>query len=233
LTKTEIYTCPTDILDSTSPDLKAYAAKVLDGKDYDPVTTAVKLYHAVRDNIWYDPYVPFYLPIHYQASRVLKSGRGFCISKAALLCALGRTCGIASRLGFATVKNHLASRQLLEYLGSDLFVFHGYTEFYLNDQWVKATPAFNIELCKIHKVPALDFNGIEDSVFQPYNSENQQFMEYVEYHGEYADVPVNDILSAWKKTYSQNRVEKWINDLEKSKGNSGRDFMQEDVYKVE
>ncbi|MDM8539000.1 transglutaminase-like domain-containing protein [Desulfobacterales bacterium HSG17] len=226
-------TCSTDILDSRSPELKDYAARILDGKDYDPVTKAVKLYYAVRDNIWYDPYLAFYLPKHYQASRVLKSGRGFCISKAALLCALGRTCGIASRLGFATVKNHIASRQLLEYLGSDLFVFHGYTEFYLNEKWVKATPAFNIELCIKHKVPALEFNGSDDSVFQPYNSENQQFMEYVEYHGEYADVPVNDILSAWKKTYGQKQVEKWINDLEKTAGNTGRDFMQEDVYKAE
>ena len=229
MAKTDIYTCPTDILDSTHPDLKAYADKVLDGKDYDPVNKAVMLYYAVRDNIWYDPYVPFYLPKHYQASRVLKNGRGFCISKAALLCALGRTCNISSRLGFATVKNHLASHELLEYLGSDLFVFHGYTEFYLNGKWVKATPAFNIELCNMHNVPALDFNGVEDSVFQPYNSKNQQFMEYIEYHGEYADVPVNDILSAWKKAYGSERVEKWINNLEKSNGNPDRNFMQEHI----
>ena len=31
----------------------------------------------------------------------------------------------------------------------DLFVFHGFTEFWLaGRRWVKATPAFNIELCE-------------------------------------------------------------------------------------
>jgi len=48
----------------------------------------VALYYAVRDGIWYDPYYPFYLPEHYRASNVLKSGRGYCVCKASLLCAL-------------------------------------------------------------------------------------------------------------------------------------------------
>ncbi len=195
----------------------------------DPIEMAVKLYYAVRDGIWYDPYYPFYLPEHYRASNVLKSGRGYCVCKASLLCALGRARGIPSRVGFANVRNHLATKQLIEFLGSDLFVYHAFTEFYLEGRWVRATPAFNIELCKRHKVIPLDFNGREDSIFHAYNLENKQFMEYVEFHASYADIPVDTIVAAWEKIYGKDRVRTWIETFEKSGGKSIRDFDSEEV----
>ncbi|MBW1841873.1 MAG: transglutaminase domain-containing protein [Deltaproteobacteria bacterium] len=205
---------PTSIIDSDHKTIIEYANDAVSGAGDDPVEKAVRLYYAVRDDIWYDPYYPFYLPGHYRASNVLKSGRGFCISKISLLCAVGRACGIPSRAGFATVRNHLATRRLLEYLGSDLFVYHGFTEFFLEDKWVKATPAFNIELCEKHKVIPLEFNGREDSIFHEYNSEKEQFMEYIEYHGSYADIPVETILAEWRKAYGRERVNQWISMLE-------------------
>ena len=222
------YLNPTAMIDSDHPAIKAYAAKTTDGTN-DPLDKAVKLYYAVRDGIWYDPYYPFYLPEHYRASNVLKSGRGYCVCKASLLCALGRACLIPSRLGFATVKNHLATQQLLDFLGSDLFVYHGFVEFFLEGKWVKATPAFNRELCARHKVAPLEFNGREDSIFQPFNLEHELFMEYVAEHGVFADVPLDKILAAWKATYGKDRVEAWIEMYEKQGGISGRDFSKENV----
>ena len=140
----------------------------------DPVAQAVALYYAVRDGIWYDPYVPFFLPEHYRTSLILQRGRGYCVNKAALLVSLGRAVGIAGRLGFADVRNHLANKQLLDYLGTDLFIFHGYVEFYLEKRWVKATPAFNKQLCHKHQVPPLEFNGFEDSIFHAFNTETTE-----------------------------------------------------------
>ena len=183
----------------------------------------------MRDGILYDPYYPFYLPEHYRASNVLKSGRGYCVCKASLLCALGRACGIPSRLGFADIRNHLATRQLIEFIGSDLFVYHGFVEFYLEGKWVKATPAFNNELCKRHRVAPLEFNGREDSIFQPYNLEKKMFMEYVADHGTFADIPVDTIVSAWKEAYGKDRVESWIVMFEKSGGKSLNDFDREEI----
>jgi transglutaminase-like putative cysteine protease len=132
-------------------------------------------------------------------------------------------------VGFADVKNHLATRQLLDYMGSDLFVFHGYVEFYLEGRWVKATPAFNAELCARHDVAPLAFNGTEDSIFHAYNREKQQFMEYVADHGVYADIPVDEILAAWRKTYGRQRVASWIEGFESRGQNGGRDFYREEV----
>ncbi|MBW1697529.1 MAG: transglutaminase domain-containing protein [Deltaproteobacteria bacterium] len=227
----EMYLFPTAIIDSDHESIIQFARKTVGTIKDSPVESAVKLYYAVRDGIWYDPYSPFHLPEHYRASEILKKGRGYCVAKATLLCALGRALDIPSRVGFATVRNHLATRQLIEYIGSDRFVYHGYTEFYLDGKWVKATPAFNIELCRRHQVPPLDFNGREDSIFQPYNLEKKRFMEYIEDHGSYADIPVNIIVAAWKKEYGKNRVERWIAAFEASGGELKRDFGREEVLK--
>ena len=159
----------------------------------------------------------------------MSQGQAFCIGKASLLCALGRAAGVPSRVGFATVRNHLATRQLLEYLGTDLFVYHGFVEFYLDGLWVKATPAFNIELCKRHHVIPLEFDGREDSIFHPYNAEKKQFMEYLDFHGIYADIPVKEIAAGWEKTYGKDRTDKWIAGWEKTGGTSARDFRKEEV----
>ncbi|RLF57338.1 MAG: transglutaminase [Thermoplasmata archaeon] len=219
---------PTRIIDSDHSSIVEFAEETV-GDSKDPVKQAVRLYYAVRDGIWYDPYYPFYRPEHYRASNILKSRRGYCVCKASLLCALGRACGIPSRLGFADVKNHLATKQLIEFLGSDLFVFHGFVEFYLNGKWVKATPAFNAELCRRHRVAPLEFDGRKDSVFQPYNLEKKQFMEYVADHGTYADVPVDLILAAWERTYGKERVRQWIRLHEKAGGKSIRNFSSEEI----
>ena len=224
------YLLPSEIMDSDHALVVDFARHNTQ-KTKDPVGKAVKLYYAVRDSIWYDPYSPFYLPGHYRASHVLKRGRGYCVSKAALLCALGRACDIPARVGFATVRNHLATRQLIEFLGTNLFVFHGYTEFYLNGRWIKATPAFNVELCNRHHVPPLEFDGHKDSIFHPYNSEKKPFMEYEEDHGSFADVPVELILSAWKQAYGEKRVSWWIAAFETYGKVKGHNFVKEDVVR--
>jgi len=226
-----IYLKSTAIIDSDTPSIVAFAEKHAEKAGSGPVKQAMEIYLAVRDRIWYDPYTPFYLPEHYRASNVLKKSRGYCVCKAALLCAAGRALGIPARVGFATVKNHLATRELIAYLGSDLFVYHGYTEFFLEGKWVKATPAFNIELCRKHKVEPLVFDGREDSVFHAYNRENAQFMEYIEDHGVYADIPIDTILSAWEDAYGKNRVRQWIDTFEKAGGTTGHDFYDEQVVK--
>jgi len=222
------YLTPTEIIDSHHQSIRDYAVRIV-GQSKDPIEISVKLYLAVRDGIRYDPYSPFYLPDHYRASEVLKRGRSFCVPKASLLCALGRACGIPSRVGFADVRNHLATRQLIDFLGTDLFVYHGFVEFYLKGKWVKATPAFNRELCERHHVTPLEFNGREDSLFQTFNAKNDKFMEYVEFHGTDADIPVATIFKAWQEAYGEDRIRAWIKMFKERKGDTLPNFESEDV----
>ncbi|WP_025322544.1 transglutaminase-like domain-containing protein [Deferrisoma camini] len=222
------YLSPTPILDADHPTVRGFAREAVGGRT-DPVERAVALYYAVRDGLWYDPYSPFYKPEHYRASRVIKAGRGYCVQKASVMIAAARALGIPARVSFATVRNHLATRQLLEYLGSDLFVYHGVVELFLEGRWVKATPAFNRELCDRHGVEPLEFDGRHDSIFQPYNRQNQRFMEYVEFHGTHADIPLDEILAAWRRAYGDHRVDAWIR-MHETKGSARpRDFLAEEV----
>ncbi|MHB8765515.1 MAG: transglutaminase-like domain-containing protein [Deferrisomatales bacterium] len=223
------YLRPTAILDSDHPEVRRFAGEAA-GDASGPVEAAVRVYYAVRDGIRYDPYYPFYRPEHYRASNVLASGRGYCVSKVSLLCAAGRAVGIPTRAGFADVRNHLATRQLLDYLGSDLFVYHGFAELHLEGRWVKATPAFNLELCRRHGVEPLEFDGRHDSVFQPYNPGHQRFMEYLADHGTFDDIPVERLLAAWRGEYGAHRVDGWIEAFERSGTLGPRKFEAEEVY---
>jgi hypothetical protein len=113
-------------------------------------------------------------------------------------------------------------------MGTDLFVYHGFMQFHLDGKWVVATPAFNKELCLKHKVAPLEFDGCEDSIFQPYNLEKKKFMEYVTYHGSFADIPVARIVKAWEEAYGADRVKGWVDALERSGGKSTREFFKEE-----
>ena len=223
------YLQPTAIIDSDHTDILNLVDRLTADIGQDPVQCAINLYTYARDAIRYDPYVPFYRPEHYRASNVLKMGRGYCVSKATFLCALARAAGIPARIGFATVKNHLATRQLIEHLGSDLFVCHGFTDLYLQGKWVKATPAFNSELCRHFGVPPLDFDGTADAVMQAHNSAQKPFMEYLEYTGTYPDVPVQFILREWKRVYGEARVAGWIHALEHTPEGQRPDFSSEEI----
>lgn len=221
------YLQPTPVIDADHPDIIDYARRAVVNKGRSPQQVVVALYDAVRDPVLYDPCRPFYRAEHYRASSVLRSGRGFCVTKAVLLCALGRSVGIPSRLGFADVRNHLAPRELVEMMGSDLFVYHGYTEFLVNGRWVKATPAFNASLCRVHQVPPLEFDGINDSVFQACNQADHPFMEYVRHHGSYADVPLVQIVRAWEDAYGKDRVAGWMRAFDSDLPHMDRSFPEE------
>jgi transglutaminase-like putative cysteine protease len=162
---------------------------------------AVRLYHAVRDGIRYDPYAFRIEPEWLTASRTLEAGVGWCVPKAVLLAACCRAEGIPARLGFADVRNHLATERLLQLMDTPDFLWHGYVSLHLDGRWVKATPAFNIELCRRFGVLPLDFDGTADSLLQPYDARNQRHMEYVRDRGLYDDLPWDEATRDWRAGY--------------------------------
>ena len=159
---------------------------------------AVRLYYAVRDGIRYDPYAFRVTPEWFRASRTLEAGLGWCVPKAILLSACCRAEGIPARLGFADVRNHLATERLLRLMDTDLFLWHAYVSMHLDGRWVKATPAFNIELCRRFDVVPLEFDGIHDSLMQPYDARNQRHMEYVRERGLFDDLPYEAAVADWR-----------------------------------
>ena len=196
---TESYLQPGVYIDSDHPAVVAFAREHVRGST--EIARAVSLYYAVRDGIRYNPFLDFTVDSAYRASSCLEAGEGFCVGKAALLAASARAEGIPARVGFADVRNHLSTPRLLEYIGSDLFVYHGYTELFLEGKWVKATPAFNVALCTKFRVKPLEFDGRNDSIFHPYDQDARRHMEYVRDRGNFADVPAAEIQKAFREFY--------------------------------
>lgn len=191
---------PTYYIDSDHPDIIAYSRQHA-GSDKSPLENAVSLYYAVRDGIRYNPYAVSPDKADMKASAVLNQKEGYCVAKAVLLAACLRSVNIPARLGFADVKNHLTTGRLQERMGTDVFVWHGYTDIFLEGKWVKATPAFNLGLCQAFGVKPLEFDGREDSVFHPFDVSGNRHMEYLRDHGRFADLPWERIVADFIATY--------------------------------
>ena len=193
------YLSSAEYIDSSHPAIEAFAAEHAKGGS--ALERAISLYYAVRDRIRYNPFLDFTQPSAFRASDCLAAGEGFCVGKASLLAAGARAAGIPSRVGFADVKNHLTTPRLLEVMGRDEFIYHGFAELLIEGQWVKATPAFNLALCEKFRVKPLEFDGRNDSIFHPFDSDGRRHMEYLRDRGSFADIPADEIREVFREFY--------------------------------
>src|SRR3954462_15739303 len=108
-----LFLSPAEFTDSDHPAIQAQAGKTAAGAA-GAVDAARRLYLFVRDAIRYDPYVDYTDPETFRASSVLAAGRGYCVGKASLYCALARAAGIPARLGVAHGKKPLSKPKLLQ-----------------------------------------------------------------------------------------------------------------------
>ncbi len=194
------YLTQTYYIDCENDSVKDFSRGLVHGLSSD-IERAVKIFYAVRDGVRYNPYAMTLDRKTYRASFVLAQKQGFCIQKAILLAAVTRAAGIPSRLRFADVKNHLVTQRLKEIMKSDLFVFHGYTELFLGEKWVKATPTFNLSLCQKFGVFPLEFDGIHDSIFHPFDRKGKKHMEYLRDYGSFPDFPYEQMVEENRKQF--------------------------------
>jgi len=158
---------------------------------------AIALFYFVRDSIKYDPYNSADRYEYSIASATLKRGFGLCFQKAAVLVAMCRAVGIPARFGFADIRNHILSQRFLDMMcGSDILVYHGFAEIYLDGKWVIATPAYDLELCRENGFVPTEFDGEHDARLPHHNREGKLHVEYIKYHDSYADLPWQEIYNA-------------------------------------
>ena len=190
---------PTTFIDSDHPAVRAFATEHARGAN--ERERAVALVYAVRDGFRYDPYRIDLSPAGMKASTVLANGYGWCVPKATLLAAVCRAAGIPARLGFADVRNHLSTERMRQTMKTDLFVWHGYTDIWIDGAWRKATPAFNLALCERFGLLPLEFDGLHDSIYHPFDRSGQRHMEYVHQRGSFDDLPLAQILKTFAEVY--------------------------------
>ena len=88
-----------------------------------------------------------------------------------------------------------------ETMKTDLFIWHGYTELWIDGAWRKATPAFNLSLCEKFGLHPLDFDGVHDSIYHPFDKAGNRHMEYVNERGAFDDLPLAQIVADFHTTY--------------------------------
>ncbi len=195
------YLAPTAFLDFDHGLVRGFVDRVV-GRETAPVRNAIKLFYAVRDEIRYDPFSIRLEPVTFQASTVLRDGRAFCVPKAALLAAAARAVGIPAAIGLSDVINHFTSDRLKRAMGGkEVFLHHGYAALHLEGEWVKAAPAFNLELCTRFGVVPTEFDGASDAVLQEYDTRRNLRMEYLRDHGFWSDVPFTRIKDDFEGYY--------------------------------
>ena len=190
----------TPFIDSDHPHVIAFAKEHARGSN--DRERAVALYHAVRDGFRYDPYRFDLSDAGMRASTTVQLGFGWCVPKAVLLAAVCRASGIPARLGFADVRNHLSTERMRQTMKTDLFIWHGYTDIWLDGDWRKATPAFNLSLCEKFGLLPLEFDGVHDSIYHPFDRSGQRHMEYVRQRGSFDDLPLAQIRIDFDDVYA-------------------------------
>jgi len=194
------YLKKTYFIDFDHPSIYSLANSITSDADSDQ-DKAVRLFYAVRDRIKYNPFVSAYIRDTNKASRVIGHGQGYCVQKAIVLIALARCVGIPSRLGLADIVNHLLDGPLLDAMGTNLFTCHGYAELYLGERWVKATPTFDIGMCKRKSLIPVEFDGYHDALLPPTDMQGSKYIEYITYHGFFDDLPFDFIMKKWEEHY--------------------------------
>jgi len=188
-------------LDSQSEVIANLAEKIRNNAN--KLADIVKLsFNYIRDEIRYTIQADQHdNPANIKASSTILRKNGFCIPKAVALAALLRANAIPARLHFADIINYRSPQYLRELMGTNVFVFHGYTDVYLDNQWIKLTPAFDIHLCKKHNLPLCNFNGVDDAIFNSHDNSGNPFVEYVKDRGVYADLPFQEIFDTFERYY--------------------------------
>ncbi len=189
----------TPLVDSDHPSVQEFAR--VHARGASDRERAVALYYAVRDGFRYDPYRVDLSPNGMRASAVIALGYGWCVPKAALLAAAARAARIPARLGYADVRNHLSTERMRRSMKTDLFVWHGYADLWIDGAWRKATPAFNLSLCERFGLLPLEFDGIADSIYHPFDRAGNRHMEYVAMRGTFDEVPLDQISADFRRLY--------------------------------
>ena len=202
----EKYLRPTPTFDCDNEAIKQKAGDLTEG-DEKVADKAKSLFYFVRDEIKYNMYAPLDALELYRASRTLERGDGNCIQKAVLLVALARAAGIPARLRHADFRNHHLTDEVMLLLGTNVFMYHGYSDLYIEGKWVRATPALDLKTCQENRFIPVEFDAKRDAIFHSHDLDGKPHIEYIRDHGYYDDVPLDEMTAAWKQLYGPESID--------------------------
>lgn len=201
----EEYLKPTYFIDSDSDIVKNIAFDIT--RDSENIREkAIDIFYWARDKITYDAYSLTSMRRNYKASKIMQEGRGWCVQKAIVLAALARAVNIPAKLHFADIRNYQTPDKLKEKIGTNIFLYHGFTDLYVDGKWIKATPAFNKELCEKFGYKTVEFDGIHDAILPDKTLNGEKYVEYLMDRGTDHDLPFKEIFKTFFEEYPMNKI---------------------------
>ncbi len=201
-----IYLQPNEFFDFNKKSVTNKANEIIDGLKSQK-EKAIALFYWVRDEIKYN--MALFIPKvknYFIASKTIRRREGFCVSKSILLSTLARAVGIPARIHLCDLINHLVSQKVIDFMGHNVMYYHGYSEFYLDNKWVKLTPSFDKGTAiRGGFLPMVEFDGENDAVFPPYDVNGNKFGEYVGDRGVHAGLPLDEIDKLFQEKYKMYR----------------------------
>jgi len=191
----------TAFIDSESEGIRNQLAE-LDVTKCSEVERAVALFGFVRDSIAYDFAAPTD-PVEYRASTILAAGKGHCVRKAILLCALARAANIPTALVFADMRDHSMSEAIVKMMGTDVLHHHGLVAFHLDGHWLKADPTTPRATAEKKGFRLVAFDGTRHALGHDTTEDGSPHLEYVEFHGTYEDMAFVEVMESLAKNYAR------------------------------
>lgn len=190
---------PTQFIDSDAPAIRdLILAMELEGCSIRE--RAVRIFEHVRDNVTYEFMIRF-TPEEYQASYTLGDGRGFCVRKSILLCALARAAGVPAALVLSDLRDLSLSTRVTLALGTDIMYHHGLTAFHIDGNWLKVDASLSPDIVTKKRYRPVKFDGVSDALQQSTTLDGSPHAQYLEIHGLYEDLPYDQMMEAFGLGY--------------------------------
>lgn len=190
------------------PEVRELARSIAKGSKND-VEAARRLFTYVRDNVRYSVNVPVASLDDYLALNTLARGKGFCVQKSALLCALARSLGIPSRLGFADIRNEKLHGRLAQSAPDGVIYHHCFAEWFVGGRWLKATTSFDRALSEHHGWRLVEFDPTADALLPATDLEGRPHVTYLAYHGWRLGVPLDEFSEVTDRHYGAGAMTAW------------------------
>jgi len=192
---------PTQFINSNHPTIIEKVNELIRSPDSPPYK-ARTIFYFIRDQIKYEFKAKF-VTEQYIASNILQNGKGFCIQKAILFCALARAAGIPAGIYFYDIVDHTLPRGFVRLMQTNILYHHGITALFLNGTWYRYDATLHLSLVQKNKFIPVEFSPHQDCLMHDHTLTAQKHIEYLEEYGLFADVSFNQIMGWFRKGYPQ------------------------------
>ncbi|MBL8918026.1 MAG: transglutaminase family protein [Myxococcaceae bacterium] len=196
---------PTRFIESTHPEVLE-RVEALQLRRLSETERAVALFRHVRDDVQYE-FMAKLTPEEYLASHVLRTGRGFCVQKGVLLCALSRAAGVPCALVLSDLRDESLSPRVVKAMGTDTMFHHGLNAFFLEGRWLKADASLSPDVTTRKQYRPVEFDGTADALHSATTLTGAPHATYVRFHGLYAELPFEQMIDAFARGYQRADVE--------------------------